>query len=502
LPFSAAIAFWLLEIPGRAACREKSTLTPQLSDSGIDDGFNRPLKMQKKCLLISPPGELDIFPRGIMEIATFLNQKGLPTAVLPLDYYLPDDSPADGYGYIKRNLDKKEIVYVLQDAIAEADPQVIGISNSYTKDHHICIEIIKLCKQIMPQAITVMGGQHATFCDEQSLQTPELDIVVRGEGEGPMLELLRTVKTNTDVYQTPGISFNRNGKTHRNPAAPLVDAAEIPAVDFGLLPQDYIQNTKIHGLLTRGCNYHCAYCVEQKFWGRPRSYRLKKLIEEMKVLQRDYHTQMVGLEESMLDMRSRMFFDLCHHLAENKIRLPEQFYLTTRIDTVSCEGMASLRRAGIKIVCVGIESFSTPVLKMMNKRQNCEAILHGCRQLREKNIWLNSYWIIGHPGDNPREAEYTFAKFKDFFEEGLLKSGYVFIFVPYPGTDFFNNPSAYGIQILSYDWQYWRRWTKNPVSCLTNFSDREIVWFYEKACRLLDTYKTLNVYLYDKKNVG
>jgi len=456
--------------------------------------------MKKPCLLISPPGELNIFPRGIMEIATFLNEKGCPARVLPLDHYITNDYTIDGYGYMKRDFDKKEVTRILKDAISDTNPQMIGVSNSYTKDFNNCIEIIKLCKRIAPQAITVIGGQHATFCDRESLQAPELDMVVRGEGEGPMLDLMSAITTKKDVYQTAGISFKTNGTIYRNPSGPLLDVTKIPAADFGLLPQDYVKNTKIHGILTRGCAYHCKYCAEKKFWGGPRSYGLNKLIEEMAVLQKDYNTQMTGLEESMLDMRSRKFFALCQKIQKNRIQLPEQFYLTTRVDTVSQEGVESLRNTGIKIVCIGIENFSEHVLKMMNKKHNNGSIMNGCRTLKEKDVWVNSYWLIGHPGDNKEEADFTFSKFKEFFERGLLQSGYAFIFVPYPGTEYFNNPGEYGIQLLSADWRKWRRWTNEPISCLDNFSGTEIVAAFEKAQKLLDTYKTLNVHLYKTMN--
>ena len=155
--------------------------------------------MKKQCLLISPPGELNIFPRGVMEIATFLNERGCPAKVLPLDHYVTNNYTIDAYGYMKRDFDKKEVTRILKDAITDADPQLIGVSNSYTKDFNNCIEIIKLCKRIAPQAITVIGGQHATFCDQESLQTPELDMVVRGEGEGPMLDLMSAITAKKDL---------------------------------------------------------------------------------------------------------------------------------------------------------------------------------------------------------------------------------------------------------------------------------------------------------------
>jgi hypothetical protein len=116
------------------------------------------------------------------------------------------------------------------------------------------------------------------------------------------------------------------------------------------------------------------------------------------------------------------------------------------------------------------------------------------------NYTIDVHGYMKRDFDKKEEADFTFSKFKEFFEKGLLQSGYAFIFVPYPGTQYFNNPGDYGIQLLSNDWRKWRRWTNEPVSCLDNFSRAEIVVAFEKAKKLLDTYKTLNVYLYKPMN--
>ncbi|PIS36697.1 MAG: hypothetical protein CO150_08475 [Nitrospirae bacterium CG_4_9_14_3_um_filter_53_35] len=455
-----------------------------------------PDTMKKECLLISSPAELNIFPRGIMEIATFLNQQGCPTSVLPLGYYFQKDYAADSSGYIIGDIDRNELYAILQDVIREIAPQVIGVSNSFTKDFPYCIEIIKICKEINPKIVTVMGGQHVTFCDQEALQTPELDVVVRGEGEWIMLNLLRAVTGKKELSGVRGITIRQNGGIGRTPPEPLGKLEEISAVDFALLPSDFVRKACIIGISYRGCAHHCKYCVEEKFWARPRAYTLEKLITEMKVLQRDYQTQIIGLGESMLDMRSKIFYDLCRGIRDNEITLPPDFFMTTRIDTVTDQGVDCLAKTGIKSVSVGIENFSPKVLKMMAKNQSMDVILEGCEKFMKKDIWLLSYWLIGHPGDNADEADYNYSKFKEFFEKGLLKRGTAFIFVPYPGTDYFNHPEQYGIRISSYDWKQWNRWTKDPVSWLDDFPKPEIVAAYDRAHELLRGYNGLNNFLY------
>jgi radical SAM superfamily enzyme YgiQ (UPF0313 family) len=293
----------------------------------------------------------------------------------------------------------------------------------------------------------------------------------------------------------PGISYRHEGKIYRNPPRTAGDLNQVPPVDFTLFDADFVKSATIHGILTRGCAYRCAYCVEKIYWGAPRSYPMSKQIAEMQVLQRRYGTQLAGMEESMLDMRSARFNAFCRRVKTARIELPDQFYITTRIDAVTEAGVKPLKAAGIGIVCVGIETFSQRVLKMMNKQQTLDTIRRGCEILAKSGVWTNAYWLIGHPGDNPVEAEATHAGFRDFFEKGLLQSGHAFIFVPYPGTPYFTHPERYGIIIGNYEWQHWRRWTETPVSWLKDFPAARIRRAAEDAWKMLKNYRLLNNYL-------
>ena len=438
---------------------------------------------------------MDIFPRGIMEIATFLNARGCPARVLPLGHFYRKAYRTDECGYITGKIDPQEFRDILADEIRAADPAVVGVSNTYTSDHPNCIEITKLCKQIKPDIITVMGGQHVTFLDKESLATPELDVVVRGEGEWTLLEIIARLDRGGDLASIPGTTVRTAGGIVRNPSRPFGDLQKIPPVDFGLLPEAFVKTAQVNGMLNRGCGYHCRYCVEKKFWHHPRPYRVEKVVTEMQTLQRVYNTQMVGFEESMLDMRHRLFFDLMGAIREAGISIPPDFTLPTRIDTVTDSGIRALKANGINILCSGIENFSPRVLEMMNKRQDHAGITAGCRKLREKGVWLNAYWLIGHPGDTPLEAARTHAGFKDFCERRLINSGHAFIFVPYPGTVFFENPARYGIRIKTLEWEKWQRWTDSPVSDLADFPAADIEKAWQAAMHLLKSYRRLNSYL-------
>ena len=179
----------------------------------------------------------------------------------------------------------------------------------------------------------------------------------------------------------------------------------------------------------------------------------------MSVLEKDYQTQVLGLHESMADLRAKKFFDLCADIRKNKIKLTNRFYFTTRIDTVTDEAIECMLKTNIRMLAVGIENFSPKVLKMMHKKQNFDSIGRGCEKSKKNGIWVHTYWIIGHPGDNAHEADNTYCTFKKFFEKNLIKSGNVFMFIPYPGTECFDHPEEYGINVASYDWRHRSRWS-------------------------------------------
>jgi radical SAM superfamily enzyme YgiQ (UPF0313 family) len=92
---------------------------------------------------------------------------------------------------------------------------------------------------------------------------------------------------------------------------------------------------------------------------------------------------------------------------------------------------------------------------MMNKKTDREKIISCCVKLKENN--LNSYglWMIGHPGDNSVEAEYSLELLEYLLKQNLMDRVSISVFAPCPGTAFFEQPEKYGIEILSDDWSGW-----------------------------------------------
>jgi anaerobic magnesium-protoporphyrin IX monomethyl ester cyclase len=459
----------------------------------------RSRSMRTMCLLVSPPDIGSTVPRGILELGSFLNKNGCSTALLPLSHHT-DSTTDDLYG-TDALPHWQRIRSILRDALASLKPSIVGVSNQFTMHYPHCLEILKICKEEAENVVTVIGGPHVTFQDRECLQSPWVDAVVRGEGEWTMLELVSAIRAKRDLQTVNGITLRVEGKIVRTPERHLGDLRELPPVDFDLFPSGFLKRSSLYGMLNRGCVYKCSYCVERIFWKRMRSFPVERLIDEMKRLERTYATQMTALDESMLFIGSDRLLALCSAIESERISVPRDFYVMSRVDTVTDVGIAALRRANVKSVWVGIESASEKVRRKMNKIMTSDQIMRGCERMRDAGFEIGTFWIIGHPGDNPHEAQYSLDTLQTMFAKGLTTYMDIALFVPYPGTEFFAHPREHGVQILTYDWSKWRRYTHQPVCQLDDFSAEEILAAFGRGFRIARLQSVLKEHVQGTKNL-
>ena len=416
-----------------------------------------------------------------MSIATFLRQNDISIQIVPLAFHL---------GFNK-NWSPDELRAVVLEQLKGRDPILVGVSNQFTGDFPVCLEILKTCKEYDGNFKTVIGGSHVSFLDAESLESPYVDIVVRGEGEWTMLDLVRTMEDRGDLQNVKGITFKLDNEVIRNPGRAPGDLSELPPLDFSLLPSEFVRDIFIHGMLSRGCDFKCNFCGESAFWGGRRLVPVSHVAEEMEVLDRAYDNPMSALDDSMEYIGSERFRELCDEIKKRGIRLHKNFYIMSRVDSFSEDDLKNLDGTGIGYVQLGIESASPKVLKMMNKKIDRQKIIDSCTKLKRQGIKAHGLWMIGHPGDNPDEAQYSLDTLEYLLKNDLMEKVDISVFTPCPGTDFFNNPEKYGIEMLTRDWSSWIQ----PIFYITNlfgggyqlvcqlkdFSADEIMHFYKKA---------------------
>ena len=144
-----------------------------------------------KTLLINPPyplSEIPIMPMGLLYLATVLEHNGYEIQILDL--------------LVSRYSKEK-----IRSKIAEYKPEIVGVT-SVTMNYPVASSILQYCKSVDKNIITVIGGPHVTFCPMETLnEAPWIDIVVRGEGEQIVLDIVSGKK----LEDIDGIAFRSDG---------------------------------------------------------------------------------------------------------------------------------------------------------------------------------------------------------------------------------------------------------------------------------------------------
>jgi radical SAM superfamily enzyme YgiQ (UPF0313 family) len=201
----------------------------------------------------------------------------------------------------------------------------------------------------------------------------------------------------------------------------------------------------------------------------------------------------------MLDMRSSYFLDFCDAFRKrrNKLNLGHRFAIYTRIDTITERGLRAVKRAGIDALSLGIESGSEKVLKPMNKGFSIQEVVPHLEKIKEYELSVHAHWIIGHPGDNPHEAQKTLDLLRYLYDRKLIHFSTVWKFLPFPGSKIFHQPDEYGVEILSFDWSKWGS-SEDFICQLKDFSAEEIHNYYSKAVATKRAYETMDAYEQNK----
>lgn len=278
-------------------------------------------------------------------------------------------------------------------------------------------EICQLLNR-MPQEIPlVVGGYKATERVEELFKTcPTIDIIVRGEGEETIQEILKG-KTLEDIL---GISFRRNGKIIHNPNRPLPDIDSLKTPDRSLRRNEFplsvngikVANITFDAVLSaRGCPFNCKFCTfSLNPLGQKREYAARRVDSVVEEIQ--------GLKAGVVLFSDDDFFanpkraeQICDAIIERKIR--KRFFAQARLDVARYPKLLEkMVEAGFKALLIGIESPHDWILKQLNKGFNQKIIRQAFRVLKKYPIFYNGYFILGNIGETEKEMLYIsqFAK--------------------------------------------------------------------------------------------
>ena len=198
-------------------------------------------------------------------------------------------------GMVRLGLPQREVETLLR----ERSPRIVGISNNFTAFRADAMQLARLVRECLPDAMIVLGGAHASMDPELLLNTGNVDAVVLGEGEFIFQDLVKAVCAGQleQARQIQGTSWRVNGRiVHNGVRDPIPNLDSIPFPAYRLLSMErYIWQRKAnfaavmrrpvgHMITSRGCRYNCIFCSTKKHFRRLRTRTPANVLAEMKLL--------------------------------------------------------------------------------------------------------------------------------------------------------------------------------------------------------------------------
>jgi anaerobic magnesium-protoporphyrin IX monomethyl ester cyclase len=340
----------------------------------------------------------------------------------------------------------------LEDELHKSQPDVVGVTSS-TLTYNPALEIVKTAKATLPNCLTVLGGPHVTVLDEQTLrEAPEADVIVRGEGERTMLELMDLVSKADlkNLHEVDGITFRKNGQIVRTEDRAFIqNLDELPHPAYERFP---LSKYKISGkmylpiITSRGCPFQCTFCLASKMCGRKfRTRSPEKVVDELEWLRDVHGADVFAFYDDTFTFDRKRALEICAEMKKRDFDLP--WDCRTRVDRISPEILGKMRKANCLLIHFGVESGSQKMLDTMKKGTTVEQNAKGIKMAKDADISVAISVVVGYPGETENMLKQTF----DFIRKTEPDYIYVCQAIPYPGTELYDQLQELGWKVSS-DW--------------------------------------------------
>jgi len=401
-----------------------------------------------KTLLIWPPITVfppdtmkpsSILPLGLSYIAAFLEKNNHDVKILDA-LALGINNREKCNEWIRTGLNDREI----KRKIKKYNPDIVGISSmftAYSSDMHNCA---KLTKEVNPDIPVIVGGAHASVNPEMILKDKNIDIVVKGEGEHTILDLVERLEKGKKIYNTVGTIIRKSKKIFQNPPRPYIkDLDSIPFPARHLLPMDiylkqfekygeYVMRQPKLGIVTsRGCPGKCVFCSIHSVWGHKwRGRSAKNVVDEIEYLVNKYKIREFSFSDDNFSLDKNRTIEICDEINKRKLDIKWCTPNGVALWTLDKEIIKKMRDSGCYRLTFGIESGNYETQKFIGKTIKLEHAKSLIQYANRIGLWTISTFIIGFPLENKKSIEDTIK----YAIECDTDLALFYILGPFPGT--------------------------------------------------------------------
>ena len=313
------------------------------------------------------------------------------------------------------------------------DPDLVGFMSEADSYHHLLL-ICAAMKRRAPSVRTLLGGPHASAVHRETLERfPEVDFVIRGEGELAFPALLGALQD--DALATVGnLTYRVESSVVENDPLPLIPELDsLPWPDYSTIELEPDDDLFIE--VGRGCPMQCTFCFTAPYWRR--QHRIKtpgRLIAEFSELKKSHGRTDFNLTHDLFTTDRAWVLDFCRELDASGLQIT--WTCSSRTDRLDAELVEAMAGAGCRNIYFGVESGTAGMQERIDKNLDLDQAYEIVSHTVEAGIGATVGFISGLPGESEGSLRGTLDQCFRYLrlEDSLV---HLFGYNPYRGSSVF-----------------------------------------------------------------
>lgn len=377
-------------------------------------------------------------PLGTLAIAGLLEREGLP------------------FIHIDQRTEPSTEKLVL-DAIRQG-ALCIGVCAQTGPQISYAIALIRAVKSEFPKFPVIWAGWHGSILPEQTLSHPDVDILIRGQGEATTLEVLERLRNGVSMAGCLGAAHKEDGKPVVNPERPMIDLDDLPPMAYHLVdlkkyPGPSHRRRSPHDRYTtfrssQGCPWRCAYCADPLVFSRRwKKLGAKRTVDELENLVVKHGITYVDFVDDTFIIDPARTEAIAKEIIRRKLPLKWSACARTgMIAKLSDEAWKTLADGGCDLIHPGVEASTQEMLDFIHKDERAENTLLAADKLKKAGVSGLYAFMTGFPGEPAEMVDETFRvvrRLKEIDPNNIMPVNF---YVPYPGNVLYDRSRGLGFE--------------------------------------------------------
>jgi len=392
------------------------------------------MKKELKVKLIFPPAldevTMSMPPLSLAALATYLKNNQVNVEVddvfAKIRYYNNNRCFFSPKRIFLEDLNSKNLDYLFNKPInKKLDNQLTRILGLFEyEDYDVLgfsihtysqfVYALLLAKKVKEQKniTTFFGGPIITLMGDKFFDKfGFIDYMVRGDGEAPLLRLIKSLRNKDNSFKKiPGLLYRSNNRSFQNRIRHF-KIRNCPTPSFKFLDLDIykilVKNDKqliLPYQISKGCINKCSFCTHRllnQFEIKP----LSVVLNDLKMLKRKHNTKYFFFCDSNINNSKKFLYRLCDALIKNHLGIVWGAFAS--VNNLDKRLLEKMKRAGCQVLFFGVESGSDRLLRLMNKRytsKQASKVLECSHKAGIENIVS---FITGFPSENQDDVKRT-----------------------------------------------------------------------------------------------